>query len=89
MTRPAKFPSAKRATNVSLSQDLVAEAKALGINVSQACQNGLAAEVKKAREAAWKQENREAIESYNAYVREHGMPMAQYRNGLWRSSTSS
>lgn len=79
MNRPGKFPAAKRATNVSLSEDLVAEAKALGINVSQACQSGLAAEVKKAREAAWKEENREAIESYNAYVREHGMPFDEFR----------
>lgn len=80
MNRPAKFRAAKRATNVSLSEDLVAEAKALGINVSQACQSGLAAEVKKAREAAWKEENRGAIESYNAYVREHGMPFDEFRS---------
>lgn len=79
MNRPFKPAAPKRATNVSLSEDLVAEAKALGINVSQACQSGLAAEVKKAREAAWKEENREAIESYNAYVREHGMPFDEFR----------
>ena len=85
MNRPAKFDSPKRATNVSLAVDLVTDAKRFGINVSEACQAGLAAEVKKAREAAWKEENREAIESYNAYVREHGMPLARYRNGLWRS----
>lgn len=89
MNRPTAFAGPKRPTNVSLPAELVAEAKRLGLNVSEACQTGLAAEVKKAREAAWKEENREAIESYNAYVREHGMPMAQYRNGLWRSSTSS
>jgi antitoxin CcdA len=89
MSRPTTFAGPKRPTNVSLPAELVAEAKRLGLNVSEACQTGLAAEVKKAREAAWKEENREAIESYNAYVREHGMPMAQYRNGLWRSSTSS
>jgi antitoxin CcdA len=89
MNRPTTFAGPKRPTNVSLPAELVAEAKRLGLNVSEACQTGLAAEVKKAREAAWKEENREAIESYNAYVREHGMPMAQYRNGLWRSSTSS
>jgi antitoxin CcdA len=89
MSRPTTFAGPKRPTNVSLPAELVAEAKRLGLNVSEACQTGLAAEVKKAREAAWKEENREAIESYNTYVREHGMPMAQYRNGLWRSSTSS
>ncbi len=85
MNRPAKIDSPKRATNVSLAIDLVADAKRFGINVSEACQSGLAAEVKKAREAAWKEENREAIESYNTYVREHGLPLARYRNGLWRS----
>ena len=85
MNRPFKPAAPKRATNVSLSEDLVAEAKALGINLSQACQAGLAAEVKKAREAAWKEENRAAIESYNAYVRKHGLPLARYRNGLWQN----
>lgn len=85
MNRPYKPASPKRATNVSLPVELVSEAKRLGINVSEACQTGLAAEVKAAREAAWKEENREAIESYNAYIREHGLPLAQYRTGLWRS----
>lgn len=85
MNRSVKIDSPKRATNVSLAVDLVEDAKRLGINVSQACQRGLAAEVKAAREAAWKEENRAAIESYNQYVREHGLPLARYRNGLWRS----
>lgn len=85
MNRPAKFDGPKRPTNVSLPAELVSEAKRLGINVSEACLTGLAAEVKKTREAAWKEENREAIESYNAYVREHGLPLSQYRSGLWRS----
>ena len=85
MNRPAKIDSPKRATNVSLAADLVEDAKRFGINVSEACQTGLAAEVKKAREAAWKEENREAIDSYNAYVRKHGLPLTHYRNGLWRS----
>jgi len=80
MNRPAKIDSPKRATNVSLAADLVEDAKRLGINVSEACQSGLAAEVKKAREAAWLDENREAIESCNAYVREHGMPYDEYRH---------
>ena len=79
MNRPARFEGPKKATNVSLSAELVEEAKFLGINVSEACQSGLAAEVKKAREAAWQDENRAAIEASNAYVREHGLPLAKYR----------
>lgn len=84
MNRPARFEgpkktSPKKPTNVSLSAELVEEAKKLGINVSEACQAGLAAEVKIMREAAWKEANRGAIESWNDYIRENGMPYDQYR----------
>ena len=79
MNRPTRFEGPKKATNVSLSAELVEEARLLGINVSEACQSGLAVEVKKAREAAWQDENRAAIEASNAYVREHGLPLAKYR----------
>ena len=79
MNRPARFDGPKKATNVSLNAELVEEAKKLGINVSDACQSGLAAEVKKARDAAWKEENRTAIESWNEYIRKNGMPYDKYR----------
>jgi antitoxin CcdA len=79
MNRPARIEGPKKATNVSLNAELVDEARRLDINVSEACQSGLAAEVKKAREAAWKKENRAAIESWNDYIRENGMPYDEYR----------
>lgn len=79
MNRPFKPAATKRATNVSLSEDLVAEAKALGINLSQACEAGLAEQVARTKGEQWKQENREAIESSNAYVEKHGLPLARYR----------
>lgn len=79
MNRPARFEGPKKATNVSLNAELVEEAKKLGINVSDACQSGLAAEVKKARDVAWKEENRAAIESWNEYIRKNGMPYDKYR----------
>lgn len=69
----------RRATNVSLDHDYVAEAKALGINISQACERGLIETVKEARAARWLEDNREAIEGYNKYVAEHGLPLAKYR----------
>jgi antitoxin CcdA len=79
MNRPSRFEGPKKATNVSLSAELVDEAKKLGINVSEACQSGLAAQVKAARDAAWKEENRAAIESWNDYIRKNGMPYDKYR----------
>lgn len=71
--------SPRRPTNVSLPTAMVAAAKELGINVSKACEAGLAAEVKKERERRWLEENWAAIESSNAWVEEHGLPFEKYR----------
>jgi antitoxin CcdA len=80
MNRPAKMESPKRATNVSLASNMVEEAKDLGINVSEACQAGLAAALKKQREARWLEENRESLLSWNKWVEENGMPYDEYRH---------
>lgn len=69
----------KRGTNVSLRADLVAEARELGVGLSGACEDGLAAAVKAERERRWLEENRGAIESWNRYIAEHGLPLARYR----------
>jgi antitoxin CcdA len=70
---------ARRATNVTLPETLVAQAKALKVNISQACEAGLAAQVKVAREKQWLEENREAIEYCNKYVEENGLTLERYR----------
>lgn len=85
MNRPARFDGVKRATNITLSQTLVDEAKARGVNLSQICESALAEQVKKLREAEWLEENREALDSSNAYVEKHGLPLARYRTLFWRS----
>lgn len=78
MTAPSrKLP--RRATNVSLDQSLVEAARELGINLSRACEEGLAREIKAIRDARWLEENRKAIESSNRYFAEHGLPLAKYR----------
>lgn len=71
--------SSRRATNVSLDQSLVESARELDINLSRACEAGLAKEIKAVREARWREENAEAIESWNRYVEEHGLPLAEFR----------
>jgi len=74
-----KIATPKRATNVSLRADLIDEAKRLGINVSEACEQGLAQEVTRSRREAWLEENLPALEAWNAWVRENGIPYAEYR----------
>lgn len=66
----------KRPTNVTLDANLVDEARAIGVNVSAACELGLRQELRTAREQAWLEENREAIASYNIYIEEFGLPLA-------------
>ena len=79
MRRERIRDGAKRPTNVTLDATLVDEARAIGVNVSAACELGLRQELRTAREQAWLEENREGIASYNAYVEMHGVPLAQYR----------
>lgn len=69
----------RKATNISLDAGHVAEARELGINISQACEQGLVKALKEARAARWKEENRAAFDSYNAWIAEHGLPLDKYR----------
>lgn len=69
----------KRGTNVSIRTDLLEQAKELGVSVSKAAEEGLERVIAKEREARWLRENQDAIESSNAYVERHGLPLARYR----------
>jgi antitoxin CcdA len=69
----------KRSTNVSLSEALVKEARELGINISQACEEGLRGAAKAERERRWLEENAEGIRKYNKWIEENGVPLARYR----------
>lgn len=77
VNRPRSAP--RRATNVSLPEDLLSEAKALQINISQAAEAGVAQAIARTRSERWLAENKEAIESSNAFVEKHGLPLAKYR----------
>ena len=66
-------------TNIPPDEKLLSEAKSLGINVSQVAEAGLAWAVADARAERWLKENVGAIESYNAYVEQHGLPFEKYR----------
>jgi len=79
MNKPSQSTAPRRPTNISLPSDMVDEAKRLGINVSQACETGLQEQVRKALGEEWKSENRQAIESWNKWIAENGMPYDEYR----------
>ncbi len=62
-----------------MAAELIDEARQLDINISQACEKGLAAEVKKVREDKWIADNWEAIQFWNDYVEKNGLPLAKHR----------
>ena len=69
----------RRAVNVSLDEATVMTAKEMGINISKACQEALDKEIRRERDRKWNEDNREAIAANNAWVEEHGLPLARYR----------
>ena len=71
--------AARRATNVTLPDSLLSEARTLGINVSQACERGLSAEVSEIKRRRWLSDNRAAIEAWNEHVEQHGLPLGEFR----------
>ena len=73
-------PAAKRATNVSLAENLLAEAKALRINCSQAAESGLGRAVGEKRAELWVEENAKAFDCWNDYIEKNGLPLEKYRS---------
>jgi antitoxin CcdA len=69
----------KKATNVTIRGDLLEEARALNINLSQEFEQHLAEVVRRHRAERWKQDNREAIRAYNKFVEENGIWSDEFR----------
>ncbi|PND37381.1 post-segregation antitoxin CcdA [Paucibacter aquatile] len=72
-------PSKPRTTKVRVSSKLLARAAQLGVNISEAAEQGIADAVAKSVAAKWLQENQDALLSSNAFVEEHGVPLARFR----------
>ena len=72
--------SPKKATNITLSADVLNEAKALGINISQACDQFLRDLVRSEQERRWQTDHAEFIAAYNAGVERDGLPLDAWRS---------
>jgi antitoxin CcdA len=72
-------PSSKRAANLTLSTEVLADAKALGINISKACDLHLRELVRKEKEARWKAEHVDFIQAYNQTIAEESLPLDAWR----------
>jgi antitoxin CcdA len=72
--------SAKRHTNLTLSSDVLIEAKKLGINISKACDGFLRELIRQEKELRWKADHAEYIAAYNQSVEVEGLPLDQWRS---------
>lgn len=65
--------STRKPVNVTIQANVLADAKALGINVSRVADAAVARAVREEKERRWLKENREAIEAHNAWIEKNGM----------------
>ncbi len=70
----------KRATNLSLSSDVLEAAKDLEINISQVCDNYLRSLVRREQERRWRDDHADFIAAYNATVETEGLSLDEWRS---------
>jgi len=69
----------KRPVNLTANEDLLRVAKQVGINLSRTFEEAVLVKVRKALEEQWREENRQAIASYNARIEKQGVFGARKR----------
>ena len=73
----------KKAVNATVREDILQEAKAFNVNISQVLETALASHNKRLREAKWLKENQAAIEEYNNWYAKHGDVFENLRQKAW------
>lgn len=69
---PRSRTRAKRAANVSVRSDLLDSAREAGLNLSATLETALEHALAEEKRKRWREENREAIATYNEHVEKHG-----------------
>ena len=69
----------KKATNLTLNTQVLAEAKKLGINISKVCDAFLESLVRQEKGRLWKLEYAKFISEYNQITDEDGLPLDKWR----------
>lgn len=72
-------PTTRKAANLSIDASVLADAKALDVNISRAAESGIVEAVRAEKNKRWLEENREALEYYNSWIEENGILLDEYR----------
>ena len=74
MTGPVYPPSDRRKrVNLTVREDVMKEARELGLNTSRAAEAGIEAAIREEKGRRWKEENRDAIRAHNERVEREGV----------------
>jgi antitoxin CcdA len=63
----------RRRVNLTVREDYLEQAKRAGVNLSRVLEESLEQRLREQRAQTWLEENREAIEQYNDYIRRYGV----------------
>ena len=74
----AKRPS-KKATNISLAMDVYLDAKKIGINISQICEQRIREEIQTRMEQQWNEQHADFIAAYNSLTEAEGVALQEWR----------
>ncbi|WP_416350573.1 type II toxin-antitoxin system CcdA family antitoxin [Polynucleobacter sp. AP-Nickl1-40-C4] len=74
-----KVRGLKKATNLTLNTQVLAEAKKLGINISKVCDAFLESLVRQEKGRLWKLEYAKFISEYNQITDQDGLPLDKWR----------
>ena len=66
--------------NLTLDADVVATARALGLNMSRLAEAAIVEAAKTERNRLWRAENQSAISAYAEEVAKEGLPLAGFRS---------
>ena len=69
----------RQPTNLTIDSTVLSEAKALGINISRACEAHLQEMVRQEKTRLWKEQHAKFLAHYNAEVERDGLPLDQWR----------
>lgn len=69
----------RKAVNLTLDTGVVAAAREAGLSLSRVAEDALRLAVKREEDRRWKERNRPAMEAWNDWLEENGMPYADLR----------
>jgi len=75
---PDAQPS-RKSLKISIDRRLIEDAKAFNIAIPRAVETGIVNAIATEKKRQWQEENKDAIDSSNDYVRRNGLPLAKYR----------